>query len=1044
MAWFTQANKEEQKLQWQLGPSCDADLASTNAEELVGRVRVEDGGSCYITLGVPPISYASISSENGIPVSTEEMHILELEAEADEDVQHSLLVLEYDAAGKRTGTVRWRRRGPLLYRPGADVARIVIALRTNGDGELRIEKLSWQRQREVFSRGLAKLKHQPDLELPASNGRPIFLSLRQPSEPFTIWPTGSIRIATFGMKPGRYTVDLVHSDPTLAKHSDALTAHFEFDEPLDERIEERVLGYDRLGSDLRSSLPVVSRGRGRYRNAVHFTVVDEQDWAVLEIGSSLDRWINVDRASITNFVPAAVITPEESFAYRVNEFVAELENPERTNSVVYADINVNAVDGSSVWLSSVLSMLTAKGRCILVSRLNVESDIVLSNVRNRDRLTVVGPGAVRNRGAFSIREAVAVIRCLDDRLPALRNVIVRGCAVAEELFATRQLRDRGFAYLTDFYEVGEDGIDYPEEKLSAVRIAATHAAKLLVQNREVSNALVELAGREVDTFLLPPSIPPIRLTKPKDRKRDEGPIRIGYAGKINPLWGILELLDWTETMRAEGLDVELTIVSNKFSNKSGGVHIHGLRGEIMERLEALDATFHDGLNRRESMATMNKMDFVWCWRPATLEENTLELSTKLIEMVAQGARCICYPNAINRNVLGDDYAFYAKDYEDVAQIVATFMPRPVERAKLVKDTYSQKTIGKRLVSEGINTPKDRSKPRLLVSGHGLKFVEPYVSHLKASGHHVKVDRWDWGRPADLERTEADAEWADTIFCEWGLANAVWHSQNVRYDQRLFVRCHAQEIRDKARRFASRIDADKVEKFIFVSDRIRCRAMELYGWPEEKTVLVPNFLLDDEYIFSPPSKTDTVRLGLVGMVPQSKRFDRALDVLAELGRRKVDAELHIKGHRPDELDFMHAPGRAEELKHFLIEYHRLKTDPLIKDKVIFDGWGNDVAQWYGTVDHILSPSDHESFHYALADGVLAGCQPLVWPWEDADQVYPPDWVVSDADDAASRIIAFRNLDQDERIAQLQSNRAEMVERYGHDKIFAHLNEILGLA
>ena len=66
------------------------------------------------------------------------------------------------------------------------------------------------------------------------------------------------------------------------------------------------------------------------------------------------------------------------------------------------------------------------------------------------------------------------------------------------------------------------------------------------------------------------------------------------------------------------------------------------------------------LNRSEAMEVMARRNFVWCHRPASLEEGTLELSTKLVEMVAAGARCLCYPNTINREALGEDYPFSSR------------------------------------------------------------------------------------------------------------------------------------------------------------------------------------------------------------------------------------------------------------------------------------------------------------------------------------------------------------------------------------------------
>ena len=94
-----------------------------------------------------------------------------------------------------------------------------------------------------------------------------------------------------------------------------------------------------------------------------------------------------------------------------------------------------------------------------------------------------------------------------------------------------------------------------------------------------------------------------------------------------------------------------------------------------------------------------------------------------------------------------------------------------------------------------------------------------------------------------------------------------------------------------------------------------------------------------------------------------------------------------------------------------------------------------------VDHILSPSDFESFHYALADGVLSGCHPVVWPWEEAAAIYDPDWIVHSVDEAAERIVAFRRLPATERSAALSWNRALVCGRYGTEHVYAALDREL---
>lgn len=277
------------------------------------------------------------------------------------------------------------------------------------------------------------------------------------------------------------------------------------------------------------------------------------------------------------------------------------------------------------------------------------------------------------------------------------------------------------------------------------------------------------------------------------------------------------------------------------------------------------------------------------------------------------------------------------------------------------------------------------------------------------------------------------DWADIIFCEWGLANAVWYSNNNHSQKPLYVRIHAQEVREKARKFAKNINFNNVTKFIFVSETIRDKAIELYNWPINKTCIIPNFI--EPAPFDNKSFDDEIKLGMVGIVPKTKRLDRAIDLLEQLLNQGLQASLHIKGHRPENLEFMHAPGRANELEYYYALYDRIENNPILKDNIHYYGWGNDVPLWYRNINVILSPSDNESFHYALADGVVAGALPFVWAWEGAEKIYPSDWVTSgEVDDLINR---FNNHNRQKCI----NNRNELLARYGKEKIFSELESTL---
>jgi len=136
---------------------------------------------------------------------------------------------------------------------------------------------------------------------------------------------------------------------------------------------------------------------------------------------------------------------------KLNGWVSSNEDIRNTQVILYADIDSNIIDGSSVWLSSMASVLCSAGTCILVAKRTITRDVVISNIQHIENLIVLDPSIVSDsKYIFSVDEAIQTIRLLDSILPKLRLLVVRGLAAATCLFETRQFYDRSAIYVTDF------------------------------------------------------------------------------------------------------------------------------------------------------------------------------------------------------------------------------------------------------------------------------------------------------------------------------------------------------------------------------------------------------------------------------------------------------------------------------------------------------------------------------------------------------------------------------------------------------------------
>ena len=141
--------------------------------------------------------------------------------------------------------------------------------------------------------------------------------------------------------------------------------------------------------------------------------------------------------------------------------------------------------------------------------------------------------------------------------------------------------------------------------------------------------------------------------------------------------------------------------------------------------------------------------------------------------------------------------------------------------------------------------------------------------------------------------------------------------------------------------------------------------------------------------------------MIGVAPQSKRLDRALDLLETLLEKDSRYCLRVKGKNP--LDYNWLLQRKDELDYYQQVFKRINSNSKLRHKVIFDPPGDDVNEWFTMVGFILSPSDFESFHMAIGEGILTGAVPIIWNWEGAAEIWGKDFVYIDEEEMTENIL-----------------------------------------
>jgi glycosyltransferase involved in cell wall biosynthesis len=303
-------------------------------------------------------------------------------------------------------------------------------------------------------------------------------------------------------------------------------------------------------------------------------------------------------------------------------------------------------------------------------------------------------------------------------------------------------------------------------------------------------------------------------------------------------------------------------------------------------------------------------------------------------------------------------------------------------------------------SVGVTDTRERAaKPHILFAGHLLHFLHPFIGYVRADGEYrVSIDPWQGHREHDEATSLRLAEAADIVFCEWCLGNALWYSRRKAGGQRLIIRLHRQEFYGNARtRYLSRVDWTAVDAAIVIAPLYKDLLAQYTSLETERIHYVPN-LFDTEGFSRPKRNGALHNLGLVKYV-RRKRPDLALRILEELTKLDSRFSLHVVGRRPEDVPWIW--NRPEELKP-VRRFLEAVRSPAFRDYVTIYDYTQDMPGWFSSIGFILSTSDNEGSHQAVAEGMAAGCVPVIRDWPGADGLYPRRFIFSTIDEAVQLI------------------------------------------
>lgn len=697
--------------------------------------------------------------------------------------------------------------------------------------------------------------------------------------------------------------------------------------------------------------------------------------------------------------------------------------------LIYGDLDLNIIDGSSIWLVNLAKLLLEdKSNYVdILLKKRIRSHILVGEIEKiyRVRLLYV-KDYIDHITEVDSGNIVKVLRTIDE-LRDYSCMIIRGTKVMESV-ASSEIIGKVIPYLTDFCH---DRDKMPEAQKEFLRDLYRKVQAYFVQTEAMRQYLKDVLEVDGSKFhVLYPVVFP-------GKDREKTPKTIVYAGKIAKDWKIPELLDMMERLRNEDPQVRLHFIGNKVNRD-----LAEQKREIFERLNSAEnIIFHGAQPHRETERITKACCLGYSFRSRKVDhDHSLEVSVKLLEYCHSGVPVVLRRTKMHEAILGKDYPLYAgSEDECIEKIHMAFRdPEVWEKAQgcLLRsaDRFSVTHIYENVKKALEVYPLKQM--RLLVSGHDLKFLKPLFPYFE-SVFALEVQELEEYMEFSAKEAARCLKRADLIWCEWLLTAAQWYSSHAYPHQSLFIRAHRFEA---ARKYGDSLDLNRVAKVITVSYYWFEEFTRRFRIPAEKCTVVDNFI--DTKKYGKEKEPDSCfHLALIGALPKRKGLRRAVKLLKLLKQKDPRYCLHVPGKRPEE--FPNTWNVSEERAYYEDIYRQIEAENLT-DSVTFDGWV-EMTEFLRRIGYVLSLSDAkfpESFHVTPMEGMASGAVTAALRWEGIEYIYPRDVVMDSLEQMAEYI---HNLTTDpQKYAQAaESGRHFVQENYDIAPVWAQIRQLLEL-
>lgn len=384
--------------------------------------------------------------------------------------------------------------------------------------------------------------------------------------------------------------------------------------------------------------------------------------------------------------------------------------------LIFADLNFNVIDGSTIWLFNTIELLENDNNIILVSPINMNNE-TYEKLKNR-KIMIVEPRNI-HRDAFN--NILETINNIDKNLK-IKKILLRCPKHYEEI-------------VKDYENISRKGYFYSTKYFPAFR----KNNKIICQTKLIRNLYIDQEHPKCNTYLM---YPPIKISNISNISNlcdkigialdvsEMKEIKLFYSGTIRSEENIEKIFKIYDKLSQLDKNTYLTIFYGKIHGSS--IYVKKMK-ELFDKYEKLEnVTIKKNVSRDAIINAIQESTIGFCIRDMSSSE-CLEISTKVLEYVGNGLPCITNNSRINKMFLGKDYPYFISEKNNLGLICDIISQ--IREKKNITDFYSSSKNLKRILGKNqekitklLNCKSEKIISKKLIDHCYLLYIDEKETH----------------------------------------------------------------------------------------------------------------------------------------------------------------------------------------------------------------------------------------------------------------------------------------------------------------------------